>query len=135
MIKHTIKYTDFDGKECEEVAYFNMNRTELVSFVLGLPDDLTDELKNPNEANVEKIGALMLEKLGRSGIFDFVKDLVSKAYGVKSADGRRFIKSEQLSTEFTQTLAYDEFIMDLFSDDEKVNNFIQSLIPVNSLAK
>lgn len=135
MIKQTIKYVDFDGKEQEDVVYFNMTRTELLDFYLNLPDDLTEDLKNPNEVDVEKFGARMLEKMGRSGIFDFVKTLVFKAYGVKSEDGRRFIKSEQLSTEFTQTLAYDEFIIDLFSDDNKVNAFVNGIMPANVAAK
>lgn len=131
MIKRTIPYTDFDGKARVEEAYFNMNRTELIDFYLGLPEDLTGGLTNPDEINVEELGAKMVEKLGRAGIFDFVKDLVFKSYGIKSEDGRRFIKSEQLSTEFTQTMAYDEFIMDLFSEMDKINAFINGIIPAN----
>lgn len=131
MIKRTIKYTDFDGNAREEVVYFNMTRTELIAYSFDLPDDLTEGFKDPNEVDINEVGARLIEKLGRSGIFEFVKNLVFKAYGMKSEDGRRFIKSEQLSTEFTQTLAYDEFIIDLFSSDEKISDFINGIIPAN----
>ena len=130
MIKRTINYTDFDGNKREEVAYFNMTRTELLAYSFDLPDDLSDELKDPDKAKIEEMSARLLEKMGRKGIFNFVKDFVFRAYGQKSPDGRRFIKSEALSTEFTQTLAYDEFMIDLFSDDgTKASEFINGLIP------
>lgn len=136
MIKRTINYTDFDGNQREEVVYFNMTRTELMAYSFNLPGDLTEELKDPEKVNVEEVGAKLLEKMGQSGIFEFVKDLVFRAYGEKSEDGRRFIKSEQLSTEFTQTLAYDEFIMDLFSGDgTKASEFINGLIPADMASK
>lgn len=136
MIKRTINYTDFDGNQREEVAYFNMTRTELMAYSFDLPSDLTEELKDPDKVNIEEVGARLLEKMGNSGVFEFVKDLVFRAYGIKSEDGRRFIKSEQLSTEFTQTLAYDEFIIDLFSGDGmKASEFINGLIPADMANK
>lgn len=135
MIKKTIKYTDFDGNEREEVAYFNMTRTELIAYSFDLPDDFAKEMEKPNEVNTEEVGARLFEKMGKSGIFEFVKNLVFKAYGIKSEDGRRFIKSEELSTEFTQTLAYDEFIIDLFSDDRKASDFIMGIIPADMANK
>lgn len=136
MIKRTINFTDFDGNKQEEVAYFNMTRTELLAYSFDLPDDLTEELKDPEKVNFEEVGARLIDKMGRAGIFNFVKDLVFRAYGMKSEDGRRFIKSEQLSTEFTQTLAYDEFIIDLFSGDgSKASEFINGLIPAEMANK
>ena len=57
------------------------------------------------------------------------KEIILKSYGEKSPDGRRFIKSEQLATEFTQTGAYDILMMELIGDPEKAANFINSIIP------
>ena len=131
MIKRTINYVDFDGNQRTEDAYFNMTRSELIAFSFGMPDAVTDAAKNANNANLEEAGAKLVEKMGTSGIFNFVKDLVFKAYGMKSEDGRRFIKSEQMATEFTQTLAYDEFLIDLFSDDKKAAEFINGIIPAD----
>lgn len=134
MIKRTINYTDFDGNQRTEDAYFNMTRTELLAFSFDIPDDVTNAV-NANNVDIEAAGAKLLEKLGKSGIFNFVKDLVFKAYGKKSEDGRRFIKSNEFSTEFTQTLAYDEFMIDLFSDDKKATEFINGIIPAEMAEK
>ena len=132
MIKRTINYIDFDGNPRTEDAYFNMTRSELIAFTFDMPDAITDAAKNTNTANnvdLEAAGAKLVERLGTSGIFNFVKDLVFRSYGKKSDDGRRFIKSNEMAIEFTQTLAYDEFLIDLFSDDKKAADFINGIIP------
>ena len=131
MIKRTIEYVDFDGNKRIEDAYFNMTRTELIAFTYGLSDDMTTAVKNYDDDGMEEAGIKLAQKIGEQGIFNFVKDLVFKSYGVKSSDGRRFIKSEEISTEFTQTNAYDEFIMDLFSDEHKASDFINGIIPAD----
>ena len=135
MIKRTIKYVDFDGNERIEDAYFNMTKSELVAFFFEIPNDIADTVKDPDSVDIREAGKKLLEKIGNVGIYNFVKDLIFKSYGMKSEDGRRFIKSEQLSTEFTQTLAYDEFLMDLFSDDNKASEFINGIIPADMANK
>lgn len=131
MLTKTITYTDFNGNSRTEELFFNMTRSELLAFSFNMPDVISDSVGDPNKVDMEAAGIKLAEKLGNSGIFKFVQDLVFKAYGVKSEDGRRFIKSDELSTEFTQTLAYDEFIMELFSDDKKASEFINSIIPAD----
>lgn len=131
MIKRTINYIDFNGNQRTEDAYFNMTRSELIAFSFDMPDVITDTARDTNNVDLEAAGTKLVEKMGTSGIFNFVKDLVFKAYGMKSEDGRRFIKSEQMATEFTQTLAYDEFLIDLFSDDKKASEFINGIIPAD----
>ena len=135
MIKKTITYVDFDGNERTEDMYFNMTKSELVAFSFDMPEAITENVPKTADADVEAVGRKIAEKLGSSGIFKFVTDLVAKSYGVKSEDGRRFIKSKQLSEEFTQTIAYDEFIMELFSDDKKASEFINAVIPSNMAIK
>lgn len=131
MLKKTITYIDFDGNQRTEDLYFNMTRSELVSFSFNLPDAMTESVSDMNNVDVEEAGKKMAEKMGSEGIFNFVKDLIFKAYGVKSEDGRRFIKSETLSTEFTQTLAYDQFLMELFETADKANEFINAVVPAD----
>lgn len=135
MIKKTITYTDFDGNVRTEDAYFNMTKNELLSFSFGMPADVTDAAKNSDNVNIEEAGKKLAEKIGNEGIFNFVKDLVFRAYGKKSEDGRRFIKDREQTVEFTQTLAYDEFLMDLFSDDKKASEFINGIIPADIAEK
>ena len=109
-----------------------MTRSELIAFTFDMPEAITDAAKNTNTTNnvdLEAAGAKLVERLGTSGIFNFVKDLVFRSYGKKSDDGRRFIKSNEMATEFTQTLAYDEFLIDLVSDDKKAADFINGIMP------
>ncbi len=129
MLKKTVTYTDFDGKSRTEDLYFNMTKSELLEFSFDMPDAMTESVADPENMDVDEAGRKLLEKLGKAGIFKFIKDLVFKAYGRKSEDGRRFVKSEALSTEFTQTLAYDEFIMELLNDDKKAAEFINAIVP------
>ena len=129
MLKKTITYFDFDGNKRTEDLYFNMTRSELIEFSFGLPDIKENVSDKITKKDAEELGKKMVEKMGGEGMYKFVKDLIFKSYGVKSEDGRRFVKNEQLSVEFTQTLAYDELLMDIFSSNEKANEFLNGVIP------
>lgn len=128
MLKKTITYTDYNGNEQTEDCYFNLNRTELMDIVLDLPDGIVD-----SSDDVDKMSTHLVEKLGQKGLFDFIKKVVKNAYGVKSADGRRFEKSDAIALEFIQTPMYDAIITELTTDDTSAANFINSVIPVDSI--
>ena len=128
MLKKVINYTDFDGNERTEEAYFNMTKSELMEFSFDMPEEMT-EAANSENVDIEKTGIKLAEKMGRSGIFNFVKDLVIRSYGKKSEDGRRFIKNAQQTEEFTQTLAFDNFLIELFKSDQSAADFVVSIIP------
>lgn len=135
MIKKTISYQDFDGNTKTEDLYFNLTKFEATEFALDLPDEITEEVKkdriDPN--NTEAV-ANILSKLGGKGIIEFIKKLVLKSYGIKSEDGRRFEKSEKLSEEFSQTMAFDNLMMELLTDDEEASRFINGVIPAELAA-
>ena len=136
MITKSITYLDFDSNERTETHYFNLTQTELVEMAMDLPDGVSEEIgPNPTEADADKLATKMISELGKKGIVDFIKKLVLKAYGIKSEDGRRFVKSEAITEEFSQTLAYDAIIMELLSDDEAASNFVNSVIPAKVIEK
>lgn len=128
MLKEKITYTDFNGNEQTEDVYFNLAKHELADIALDLPDGVivTDEKTGEVKENH------VVDKLGEKGIYKFIKDVVKKAYGVKSADGRRFIKSDELTLEFTQTPMYDTILTKLTSDDSAATKFITSVIPADA---
>ena len=64
-----------------------------------------------------------------SKLMKIFKEIILKAYGVKSPDGRRFIKSEELTDEFTQTEAFSNLYMELTNDAKKATDFINGIIP------
>lgn len=117
MRVETIKYVDYEGKERCEDFYFNLNKAELAEMQLSGNGDMAKTL---SEA---------IEKNDMPTLVKFLKTLVLKSYGVKSEDGRRFIKSEKLSEEFAQTEAYSELFYKLLSDGEYTTQFINQVIP------
>ena len=122
MLKKTITYTDYNGKERTEDCYFHLNKHELMDIAFDLPDGVIDSSSGSNEIH-------LVEKLGDKGIFDFIKNVLKKAYGVKSEDGRRFEKTESMSAEFEQTPMFDEILMELTQDDKAASEFINNVIP------
>lgn len=135
MITRTVTYTDYDGNTRKEKLYFNLTQFEATEIAVELPDGVTEELKNEDGDDQTTVAVHLIEKLGNKGVMDFIKKMVLKSYGVKSPDGRRFIKSEELTTEFTQTPAFSEFMIKLMTDDNEASSFINGVIPAELAAK
>ena len=121
MLTKTIKYTDYNGVEREEKFLFNLSKAELMEMELGTTGGLAETIQNVVEAQ------------DTPSIIKIFKDLILKAYGEKSADGKRFIKIDEngkpLSIAFSQTEAYSELFMELSSNAEAAANFIKGIIP------
>lgn len=117
MLKETIKYTDYDGNEREEEFRFNLSRAELI--------DMNFSEEGGLKSKIEKI---VMEK-DTVQIYKMFTDIIKKAYGEKSADGKRFIKSKEISEGFVQTEAYSELMMKIISDPTYAANFINAIIP------
>lgn len=117
MVKRTITYTDFDGVERTEDFYFNLTKSELVKMEASVDGGLKNKLER-----------LMASPSGRE-IMQYFNDILMASYGEKSDDGRRFIKSKEISKAFEQTPAYDQIFMELVTDSQKALAFIDSVIP------
>lgn len=134
MITRTIPYTDYNGIQRKEKFYFDLTQFEATEIAVELPDGIIEELSEDG-TNQQQTAIHLMEKLGRKGVMDFIKKIVLKSYGVKSTDGRRFIKSEELSTEFSQTPAFSAFMMKLMTDDKEASSFINGVIPAELAAQ
>lgn len=117
MLKKTLTYNDYNGVERTEDFYFNLSKAELLEMEMGVSGGLAEMIKRITAAQ----DAPALIKL--------FKEIILKAYGEKSPDGRRFVKSEEISTEFAQTEAYSQLYMELATDAEAASNFINGIIP------
>lgn len=117
MLKKTIKYTDYDGNEREEEFRFNLSEAELAEMELSVSGGLTQLVQN------------VIATKDVPKIMEMFKGLILKSYGEKSADGRRFIKSEELSTAFSQTEAYTVLFMELGTNAEKAAEFVNGIVP------
>lgn len=133
MFTKTIKYNDFNGTERKEECHFHLSKTELLEIAMELPEGLTDNIAAKPERTAVEAGSLILRALGAKGVTQFYKTLILKSYGVKSLDGRRFEKSEQLSAEFSQTPMFDELYYEIMTNDDKATEFVNNLIPESVL--
>lgn len=122
MLKQTVSYYDFDDNESQETLYFNLTKTELADNL-----HLQTELEELQEtfSGVER--QLNTEEITR--VIDLVKTLMKLSYGIRSADGKRFIKTDEQWVEFTQTAAYDAFLYSLFQDPQKAVEFMTGILP------
>ena len=117
MLKKIITYTDYNNVERTEPFYFNLSKAELMEMELGVTGGMTEML--------DKIIAAK----DAPSLMKTFKEMIMKAYGVKSDDGKRLIKSEELSIAFTQTEAYSVLFMELITDDKAAADFVNGIIP------
>lgn len=119
MFKRTIKYTDFDGTDREEDFYFHLSKAELVEMEMSKP------------GGMEKYITKLVQGLVSEEIIAVFKDMILKSYGEKSDDGKRFVKSSELSKAFSETEAYSILFYQLITDAKLASEFINGLIPAD----
>ena len=117
MLKKTITYTDYNDLQRTEDFYFNLSEAEVLEMEMGTTGGLAEMIR--------KIVAAQ----DAPSIVNVFKDLILKAYGEKSPDGKRFIKSKELSEAFSQTEAYSQLFMELSTDAEKGAAFVNGIMP------
>lgn len=117
MIKKTISYVDFDDNERTEDHYFNFSKAELIEMEATHPGGLKQHLE-----------AIVNSKDGRLIIKEF-KQLIMNSYGVKSEDGKRFVKNQDVLDSFTQSGAFHELFMELATNAEAAAEFVNGIIP------
>ena len=122
MYKKTITYLDYNGEEIKEDFYFNLTKAEILEMQLGKEGGLAEKIQT------------IVDSKNVPELIKIFKELILRSYGKKSDDGKRFIKSPELSREFTQTEAYSELFMELATDSDAASAFINGIIPAN-LAK
>ena len=117
MLKQNVKYLDFDDVEQTETLYFNINRMELIAMQARYgKDDMAKYIERITQE----------EDFGK--IHDLLNDIILTAYGKKSEDGKRFIKSEELKEEFRTSLAYEALTESFFDDEgQTLGKFVQGI--------
>lgn len=119
MLKKTFTYTDYNGIERTEDHYFNLNKAEVMEMEMSTTGGLAEMIQR------------IIAAQDAPAIIKIFKDLIRKAYGVKSADGKRFIKNDELWEEFEQTEAYSQLFMELATDADAASQFINAIVPAD----
>lgn len=122
MIKITKTYMDFNDNERTEDFFFHLTEAEVMEMQMSTTGGLAEMIQR------------IVASQDAPAIIKIFKDLVMKAYGVKSPDGREFIKNQQLRDSFAQTQAYSDIFMELATDADAAARFVNGIVPAN-LAK
>ena len=119
MLKKTFTYTDYNGVERTEDHYFNLNKAEVMEMEMSTKGGLAEMIQR------------IIAAQDAPAIIKIFKDLIRKSYGVKSADGKRFIKNDEIWAEFEQSEAYSMLFMELATDAEAASQFINGIVPAD----
>lgn len=123
MLKKPITYTDFLGETHTEDFYFNLSAPEIVEMEVDGTGSLSDNLKD------------IIASGDGARIMRTFKDIIRRSYGVRSEDGRRFIKEPEAFAEFEQTGAYAQLFMELVTDAGAAVEFVTGILPSDLVEK
>ena len=123
MLKKKITYTDYNGVERTEDKYFNLSKAEIMEMEMSTAGGFAEMVQG------------IVKAQDAPAIMKIFKDIILKSYGEKSPDGKRFIKSKELSDEFSQTEAYSDLFMELCTNAEASAAFINGIIPADVAEK
>lgn len=123
MIAKTVKYKDYNGVDREDKFFFNLTRAEITEMELSIKGGLADMIKG------------IIEAKDTPEIIKIFKELLLKSYGEKTADGKRFRKTDDngqpLSVAFSETEAFSVLFMELATDDDKAAEFVNGIMPAD----
>jgi len=122
MLKKKITYTDYNDNERTEEFLFNLSKAEVLEMEMGINGGMTNMIQK------------LVAEQDMASISKTFKEIIMKAYGEKSLDGKHFIKSPELSTRFTQTEAYTVLFLELL-DPKKASEFIEAILPQDAIAQ
>lgn len=125
MLKKVIDYVDYDGNSRSEEAYFNISRPEALNWTTEIIGDET--ISEDDTRDLETVLMEVIKTKSGKKIMDIFESLILKSYGKKSPDGRRFIKSKELSEEFRQTEAYSELFTELVTNADAAAAFVKGI--------
>ena len=121
MLVEEITYTDYDGVERTEEFRFNLTRAEITEMEFTYPGGLAEEMER------------VLKSKDPVKLFVLFKDIIGRSYGEKSPDGRRFVKSEEITKAFFETPAYDQLYMRMTTDAHFAAEFVKGILPLDTV--
>lgn len=123
MLKKTVTYIDFNGVERTENFYFHFSQAELLEMELSATGGFTDRVQK------------MIDAKDQPAIIKLVKSFVLDAYGEKSDDGKRFMKTEEIKRGFMENPAFSMIFMELATDADEAAKFVNGVVPADMAKK
>ena len=117
MIKKTVTYTDYNGEQRTETFYFHYTEAEILDMEMSEEGSFADRIQR------------IIDAKDKTALMKLIKKFVIDAYGVKSEDGKRFMKNDELKTAFLECPAYSDIFMEMVTNDEIAAEFVNGVIP------
>lgn len=117
MLKKTITYIDFNDEKQTEDFYFHMSEAELAELELTADGGLKSWLER-----------IIAREDGEEMVAMF-KKIILGAYGKKSLDGKRFLKTQEIRDDFVSSPAYSVLFMELITDVSAMVGFVNGMVP------
>lgn len=120
MLKREITYTDYsdEEKEVTETFYFNLSKREIAEL------DIVD-----GEESFEDWYKKVTKNNDRRAMYDKFKGIILSAYGVRSEDGKRFIKNPEIQKEFEESAAFDSLFNEFVTTPDAMFTFFAGVLP------
>ncbi len=117
MYVEKIKYVDFEGNEGVTTVHFNLNKMEVVNIQWSVP------------GGIKQLFEKIVEEQDIKKILEWMEEILSKAFGIKSPDGKRFMKPADGWTEFKEGPAYDDWMFGVLQDPGKAATIMRAIMP------
>ena len=117
MFKKTITYLDYNGQERTEDFYFNLSKSEMIMLESTTPGGYVAMLQR------------IIDSKDNTALMKTFTDLIKMSYGVKSDDGKRFVKNEQVVDDFMNSAAFDQMFTEFFTDENAASDFAKGIMP------
>lgn len=117
MYKKTLEYEDFNGDKVKEDLYFNLSKAELL------------EMNFRSKGGLKNYIESIINARDQNTLTDIFKSLLLKSYGIKSPDGKKFMKNDQIREDFECSIPYDIMFTTLASDAKEAAAFVNGIIP------
>ena len=117
MFKKIISYVDYDGVERTESFYFNLSKPEMIMLESTTPGGYTAMLQR------------IIDSKDNAALMNAFTDLIKRSYGIKSEDGKRFIKNDQIAEDFLNSAAYEQMFLEFFTTENAASDFVKGIMP------
>lgn len=117
MFKKKITYTDYNGQERTEDFYFNLSRSELIMLESTTPGGYAAMLQR------------IIDSKDQRQLMNEFTNLIKMSYGVKSDDGKHFIKNEEVVNDFLNSAAFDQMFLEFFTEENAASDFANGVLP------
>ena len=119
MIKKTITYNDYNGLERTEDFYFHLTKADITKMEMSVDGGLAERITR------------IVQAKDQPAIIEVFEDLIKRSYGVKTSDGRGFLRRPEDLEAFMATEAYSILFMELATDADAAAKFVNGIVPAD----